>query len=133
MHELKTFHPVGALTEQTKQNITVRLQTLTEYMEHMLDFTLGFKNATINPKTGKNQPSYGLTSLIPLANTTRFRLYVWLDYTEIIPMLRDDLEDYERMGCEWALANTLVHEMTVSNLLLQRDYADLHAARLLVC
>jgi hypothetical protein len=116
MDELKTFHLVGALTEQIKQHISSRQQTLIDYMELILKFKLGFKNTTMSPQSGKNsEASYGMTALMDLANSSGSQLYVWLDYAALLPLLRDDLDDCERMGCEWALANTLVHEMTVSN------------------
>lgn len=41
-------------------------------------------------------------------------LFVYLNYSIVEPLLRDDLTSSERMGCEWFFADVLIHEMAVS-------------------
>lgn len=102
---LKTFSPFAYLTEQTLQHVSTRQQTLADYMERVLNFALGFFNGNEDPHNGSTKlgGAYGLTAFFEDWNGQE-RLYLWLNYAVVIPLLRDDLGDVERMGCEWALA-----------------------------
>jgi len=54
---------------------------------------------------------FGMTFLTPPKHS---ELFVYLNYSIVEPLLRDDLTSSERMGCEWFFANVLIHEMAVS-------------------
>jgi hypothetical protein len=109
--ELKTFHNVGALTDDMKQKTISKLQT--EIYSLLLDdwnFTVGFKDTHHDPWNGTSMEGECAMGITNLHNGT---LSVYLSYNIVMPLLRDDLSDVERMGCQWHIANTLLHEISV--------------------
>ena len=107
--ELKTFHDVGALTDDRKQKTISKLQT--EIYALLLDdwnFTIGFKDTSQDPWDGSF-----LENAMGVTNLHNETLSVYLSYSIVMPLLRDDLSDAEMMGCEWHTANTIIHEISV--------------------
>jgi len=104
--------------EQNPLGVKVKLQKLVEYMKFELDFTLAFSDGLTSSRTGEALEGHGTT--ITVSVDGKPRLYVHLDYAMVIPLLQRDLTDAEKMGCEWFLANTLVHEMMVCSLIFNR-------------
>jgi hypothetical protein len=107
--ELKTFQDIGALTDDRKQQTISKLQT--EIYALLLDdwnFTIGFKDTSQDPWDGSF-----LENAMGITNLHDGTLSVYLSYSIVMPLLRDDLSDAERMGCEWHTANTIIHEISV--------------------
>ncbi|KAE9371556.1 hypothetical protein N431DRAFT_467731 [Stipitochalara longipes BDJ] len=126
MDELKVYKPTQG-TEHDFQKVRIKIQGLVDYMESSLDFTLAFFDGIHHPVSGNKTQgvSHGMTDSVP-GPFEYTRLYIWLDYALVIPLLRDDLRDAEKMGCEWFLANSLVHEMMYAFWMAenQRAYPD---------
>jgi hypothetical protein len=75
----------------------------------------GISSAFVDPFTNKTHSSgsvWGITKIDRKKDGSKVRTY--LSHEGLLPLLRPDLNDAERMSIEWFLANTLVHEMMVS-------------------
>jgi hypothetical protein len=107
--ELKIFHDVGALTDDRKQKTISKLQTeIYALLLNDWNFTIGFKDTSQDPWDGSF-----LENAMGITNLHNDTLSVYLSYSIVMPLLRDDLSDAERMGCEWHTANTIIHEISV--------------------
>jgi hypothetical protein len=107
--ELKTFHDVGTLTDDLKQQTLSKLQTkIYALLLNDWNFTIGFKDTSQDPWDGSF-----LENAMGITNLHDGTLSVYLSYSIVMPLLRDDLSDAERMGCEWHTANTIIHEISV--------------------
>jgi hypothetical protein len=120
-----TFHPVRALTAQKEADAQLLRKSLENTMINKMILKLGFMNQNIDPKTGaQQQDMFGMTFLTPPKHS---ELFVYLNYSIVEPLLRDDLTSSERMGCEWFFANVLIHEMAVSKSVarVNNDFANM--------
>lgn len=93
---------------------------------------LGFKSYVEEPAISEQiydtTPSSGITYHV----TDGLRLFV--NHDLVAPLLRDDLSDAERLGLQWFVANTLVHEIMV-NLFISSspNISDIELACSWVC
>ncbi|PMD41138.1 hypothetical protein L207DRAFT_581587 [Hyaloscypha variabilis F] len=78
-------------------------------------WTLGFKNERQDPRivheaaaTSARADAYTECDLD--RNNCVLRIWTWLDYEIITPLLKDDLDDSVRFGLQYWIATTIVHE-----------------------
>jgi hypothetical protein len=76
------------LTEREIEMTETKTQNLTEYLESTLRFTLAFFNGRADPTDGERLHGIpGLTAMLPRPKP---KVYTWIDYSIVIPLLRDD-------------------------------------------
>ncbi|KAL2070610.1 hypothetical protein VTL71DRAFT_13636 [Oculimacula yallundae] len=105
--QLKTFSAVGAMTPQMLQSVQAQFNELVVQLAVKHKYQLGFSKLFEDPWTGQpvSMEYLGLTC------EDKFdRIFTFLTYDHVEPLLRPDLSDCERMGLDCSLANLLIHE-----------------------
>ncbi|CZT45350.1 uncharacterized protein RSE6_05653 [Rhynchosporium secalis] len=105
---LKSFSPGGAMDAQMLRKTKTQFEKLVDLLITKHRYQLGFSKYCIDPWTGQSDSG---TAAITCRHQNSNDIFTFLSYDLIEPLLRDDLTDCERMGLEWAVANTLVHEV----------------------
>lgn len=80
------------------------------------NFILGFKQNFRSPWDGTvtDGQSWAITGM--RYDPGRVKLRMFLSWEMVFPLMRPDLNDAERMGLEWFVANTFCHELIVGSL-----------------
>lgn len=76
------------------------------------NLTLSFERRSTDFLFGMDDPKQGRANGV--TSHAWKTLWVLLNTAIIAPLFRDDLDDFEKRQLEWIIANTLLHEMTVS-------------------
>ncbi|CAG8974681.1 hypothetical protein HYALB_00006416 [Hymenoscyphus albidus] len=83
-------------------------------MVDKFDITFGFQDKNENPydRTKSDVFMWGLTGMTgggPSGEPLKIRIF--LSWSMVLPLFREDLHDSERMGLQWYIANVLCHEL----------------------
>jgi hypothetical protein len=122
-NEFISFRLQGPLTPELQETMKKRMELLYDLMINKYNFQLGFKDVEEDPWEMSAESSMGITSMEKGRNVVgQSKLYCFVSYGLVMPLLRDDLTDQEILGTQFFLANTLMHEIVVSGIIC-RDVA----------
>lgn len=108
-YHLKTFYPIEPLWPISKELTSTRLERIIDLLIEKYRCRIGFMRTNEDPFDETPYNAYGVT------NRDRWdHIFIFLSYEFVIPLLRTDLTDAEKLGCQWRFAMTLFHELAVS-------------------
>ncbi|KAH7354934.1 hypothetical protein BKA65DRAFT_593035 [Rhexocercosporidium sp. MPI-PUGE-AT-0058] len=114
---LKTFSAPLFMTSAMLMDARTRFDRIINELTTSCNYQLGFCKARVDPWDDSNCNKYwGITHEDNFQN-----IFTFLLYEEVEPLLRPDLTDAERMGAEWNIANTIVHEVCHAFWMVQKN------------
>lgn len=78
------------------------------------NLTLNFNRAGLDFFKGSDDSEGGEGVDYGVTIVSLGRIWLLVDLKLIIPLFRDDLDDFDKRHVEYIVANTLLHEITVS-------------------
>ncbi|EKD18320.1 hypothetical protein MBM_03313 [Drepanopeziza brunnea f. sp. 'multigermtubi' MB_m1] len=104
-----SFTPKVPFDEALQSLTRQRLDRILENLMGSGELTFGFKHQSIDP--WNNIPAWEFSQIGVTQLFNSRTVSIFLGYNLAEPLLRNDLSDAERMGCEWNFASVLLHEI----------------------
>lgn len=103
---MQSFQHSSAFTSTNLASHTATQQRLNDVFDILIDqcrFTLAFRESFLDPRTDAPEPSRmdGVT-----LHDRNGCVYTYISVDLVLPLLRNDLSNAERMGAQWNVANT---------------------------